>query len=146
MRVKSKKYNNYRGFTLVELMIAVIIIGILAAIGLVSYGRVTVKAKAGKAKHAISLIAEAEKMYQMSYGVYRPVGVGAVNIGIGTNATGMNISAVDNDTDFTYTVTGDAADVDINAHNTIALGTCGVGSLITLNLPTGSWTIPGCYQ
>jgi len=135
-----------KSFTLLELMIVVVIIGILAIIGLVSSGRVRVKSKAAKAKHAISLIAEAEKMYQMSYGVYWPVGVGAVNAGIGANATGMNISAVDNDTDFNYSVTGAAAAVNINANNPIVHGTCGAGSLITLNLPTGSWTIPGCYQ
>jgi len=146
MKISLKRQRNHDCFTLLELVIVCVIIAILASLGVGYYRKVIIKTKAGKAKHAISLIAEAEKMYRMSYGVYWPVGAGAVNAGIGTNITGMNIGTVDNDTDFNYSVTGGAANVDINANNPTAIGTCGAGSLIILNLPTGSWIIPGCYK
>lgn len=141
--MKRKRQNRHKSFTLAELVIVVIIVGIIAALGVSGYQKVVVKAKSGKAKHAISLIAEAEKEYRMDYGVYWPVAAGAVDAGIGTNATGMNLSAVDNDSDFNYSVT--AAGL-IRASNPAAIGACPPNSTSTLDLATGTWNIPACYK
>jgi len=130
-------------FTLGELLIVVIIVGILAGLGVTYYRKVVVKAKAVKVKHAIALIAEAEKMYKIDRGYYLTVAAGAVEAKIGTAVTGINLAVVDNDTDFIYSVTGAGL---ISGSNTKVIGTCGVGSAITLNLPTDAWNIPACYK
>jgi len=130
-------------FTILELMITVIIVGILAFLGRVSYHKVVVKTKTGKAKHAIALIAEAEKMYKVDNGFYLPVVADAVEATIGTAVTGMNLAVVDNDTIFTYSAT--AAGV-VRASNTVVIGSCPVGTLITFDISTGAIDIPACYE
>lgn len=130
-------------FTLVELLIVVIIVGILAGLGVIHYRKVVAKAKASKAKHAIALVAKAETIYSLNNDAYIVVSAGAVEATIGTAVTGMNLAVVDNDTDFTYSVTGAGL---ISGSNTKAIGTCGAGSAITLDLPTGVWIIPACYR
>jgi len=144
-RDESDRKNSRRhlAITLIELIIVVIIVSILASIGVRHHMNVRAKTKAAKAKHAIALIAEAEKMYRMDYGVYWPVAAGAADARIGTNVTGINLTVVDNDSDFTYSVTGAGL---ISGRNTKVIGTCGVGSAITLNLPTDAWNIPACYK
>jgi len=129
--------------TLGELLIVVIVIAIIAALAVANYRKAANKAKVSKAKHAISLIAEAEKMYKIDRGYYLTVAADAVEATIGTAVTGLNLAVVDNDTYFTYSVTD--ADV-ISGSNTKVIGSCGVGSTITLDLPTGVWNVPGCYK
>ena len=107
------------------------------------YRKVVVKAKAGKAQHAITLVAKAENIYRLNKGAYIAVAAGAVEATIGTAVTGINLTVVDNDTDFTYSVTDAGL---ISGSNTKVIGICGVGSAITLNLPTGVWNIPACYK
>ncbi len=147
MRQKNKrdqKGNRKRlTFTILELIIAVIIVGILATLGKVTYHKVAVKAKAGKAKHAIALIAEAEKMYKVDYGSYWVVAADAVEATIGTAVSGMNLDVVDNDTLFTYSVT---AGGQIRASNTTAIGSCPAGTLITSDIATGVINVPACYE
>ena len=143
MKPRLRKQNKHKSFTLIELLIAVIIVGIIASMGVGYYRKAVVKAKAGKAKHAISLIAEAEKIWQIDNGSYVAVGAGAVDVTVGTNATGMNLAAVDNDTDFTYSVTDAGL---ISGSNTKVIGTCVIDTVITLDLPTGVWSIPACYR
>jgi len=121
----------------------VIIMGILATLGKVAYHKVVVKAKAGKAKHAIALIAEAEKMYMVDYGVYWEVGADAVEATIGTAVSGMKLEVVDNDTLFTYSVT---AGGEIRAINTTAIGKCPAGTVITSDIATGVTVVPACYK
>ena len=74
MRVGLKKQDSDKSFTLVELVIVAVIVGILAAVGLVHYRNTVTRAKAAKAKHGISLIVQAEKVYMTQYGVYKNIG------------------------------------------------------------------------
>ncbi len=51
-----------RGFTLIELIVVVIIVAILATFALPQYLKAAERARGAKAKHAVSLIAQAEEM------------------------------------------------------------------------------------
>lgn len=143
MKLRLKKQNRYKSFTLVELLIVIIIISVLASVGVGHYRKGVVKAKAGRAKHAIALIVEAEKIYKIDRGYYLTVVADAGEATIGTAVTGMNLAIVDNDTDFTYSVT--AAGV-VSASNTAAIGSCTAGTQITFDLFTNVVNVPACYE
>ena len=59
-----------RGFTLVELMIVVAIIGILAAIAIPNFLRFQLKAKSSEGKTNLAAIRTAEESYYAEYGYY----------------------------------------------------------------------------
>ena len=146
MRVELKeKQKNRVCFTLMELMIVVVIIAILSALGLSFYRNTITKSKGAKAQNAISLIIEAEKLFRIDNGVYVSYGYNQTNATIGTAVTGMNLAAVDNDTDFRYRVTG--ADW-IRARPRRQIGTCPAANAgeIRYRLSTETWTVPACYR
>ncbi len=58
-----KKLSNQKGFTLIELMIVVAIIGILAAVAIPQYQNFTKKSKASEAKVVLDGIITAEAAY-----------------------------------------------------------------------------------
>lgn len=58
------------GFTLLELLVVMTIAGILAAVGIVSYGTVQVKARDAKRKNDLESIARALEMYRNDFGRY----------------------------------------------------------------------------
>ncbi|MBI4981853.1 MAG: prepilin-type N-terminal cleavage/methylation domain-containing protein [Candidatus Omnitrophica bacterium] len=61
---------NKKGFTLIELLIVIIVIGILATVAVPQYLKATERAKIAKAKTALGLIANAEKMYRGEKDIY----------------------------------------------------------------------------
>ena len=63
--------NNQKGFTLIELMIVVAIIGILAAIAIPNYLSYTCKAKQSEAKSSLGAIATCEEAYLAEYDTYK---------------------------------------------------------------------------
>ncbi len=66
-----KKLNARRGgFTLIELMIVVAIIGILAAIAIPNFLRFQLKAKSSEGKTNLAAIRTAEESYYAEYGYY----------------------------------------------------------------------------
>lgn len=61
---------NRQGFTIVELLIVIVIIGILAAISVVAYGGVKDKALVSTAKSELAAISKRANMYQVDNGTY----------------------------------------------------------------------------
>lgn len=59
-----------KGFSLVELMVVVAIIGILAAIAVPNFQRFTAKSKQSEAKSSLSALYSAERAFQAEWGSY----------------------------------------------------------------------------
>lgn len=74
---------NNKGFSLVELMVVVAIIGILAAIAIPNFQRFTAKAKQSEAKSALSSLYTAERAFQAEWQTY----AGSFNV-VGYKPTG----------------------------------------------------------
>jgi Tfp pilus assembly protein PilE len=93
-----------KSLTLIELLIVVIVVGILVGFGLVTYPQMVNSARRAKANHAISLIAEAEKIVHDETGGYEGV---ASNADITTLSTdsGIDLTSITADVDWSYTVT-----------------------------------------
>jgi type IV pilus assembly protein PilA len=62
-----------RGFTLVEMMITVVIIGILAALGMVGYRRYVGRARSSEAVAMLAEMSSKEQMYFLEFAQYLPL-------------------------------------------------------------------------
>ena len=66
----SRFHRSSKGFTLIELMIVVVIIGILAAMAIPRFMRVTTKAKQSEAKQLLKQIYTMQRAYRQMYDTY----------------------------------------------------------------------------
>lgn len=101
-----------KGFTLLELLIVIIIIGLLAAIGIVQYGRAVANAKNAEAKTTLGEIRKAAMAYyslNASYPTTLPI-----SVDLDSDATPDVVFTSPTGGSFTYTSTatyGQAASV-----------------------------------
>lgn len=119
---------NAKGFSLVELMVVVAIIGILAAIAVPNFQRFTAKAKQTEAKSSLSALYSAEKAFSGEWNAFftdfRNIGyqpTGNIRYRHGFGAAGQACPAG-------YVGSGVAAAGTATNYNTSVAGVCKVGS------------------
>jgi type IV pilus assembly protein PilA len=108
---------NQKGFTLIELMIVVAIIGILAAVAIPAFSRYQMKSKTSEASINLAAIATSEIAYQAEYDTFldcaaTPAGNASPGKRLwATNAGWDAIGFAPKDTQvyYTYAVTGSSA-------------------------------------
>jgi len=74
----SKFHNREKGFTLIELMIVVVIIGILAALAIPRFMQATTKSKQSEAKQLLKQVYTMQRTYRQANAGYGDDGVTAV--------------------------------------------------------------------
>ena len=126
----SKFHNRQKGFTLIELMIVVVIIGILAALAIPRFMTATTKSKQSECKGILKQIYTMERTYRQQNNTYWGQGTVA-NAGawnafapIGVEVMGSAI--------YTYTITT------ANATTLLVTATCGV---LDDDATVDTWTI-----
>jgi len=129
-----------KGFTLLEIVIVACIIVVLAAIALVGFFETIRTTRRSKARHALSVISEAEKIYFFEDGVYESVP--SNDFTDLSTGSGMDVTSLSGDTDWTYSVVVGPPAV---ATATRDSGSC-AGDVIDLDIEAGVYTGTGCYQ
>ena len=116
-----KMQRNEKGFTLIELMIVVVIIGILAALAIPRFMRATTKSKQSEARQVLKQIYTMQRAYRQEYNAYwgnaaaasAAVPAGFARIGVDIMATARySFSMVAAANTFTATATSGILDDD----------------------------------
>jgi type IV pilus assembly protein PilA len=118
----SKFHRSQRGFTLIELMIVVVIIGILAALAIPRFMRATTKSKQSEAKQILKQVYAMERAYRQEYDTYWGNGISASaaaqnnfgRIGVEIMSTARYTYSIVQDAN-TFTATGTSGILDDDA-------------------------------
>lgn len=105
------KFQNRKGFTLIELMIVVVIIGILAALAIPRFMQATTKSKQSEAKGILKQIYTMEQAYRQENDVYM-ADLNTIGVEIPVGAKYDYVVVVDGGTGFTATATATTLDDD----------------------------------
>ena len=97
------RFHNRKGFTLIELMIVVVIIGILAALAIPRFMQATTKSKQSEAKQILKQIYTMQRAYRQEYNTY---GDNGLAFGTGVGGTFVDIGVeIQTSALYTYTMT-----------------------------------------
>jgi len=143
-----------KGFTLLELIVVIIIIGILATLGITQYTRVIEKSRSAEAKQIMGAIrSNAASIYMQNNSSC--TNCTAANVGIGTDYPGPAVNNCENSHYFWYNVTAnDANSLTMLATRCLAGGKppqgtapAGTVQLVSDFRSTGgdTWTTTGGY-
>jgi|SRR5882724_4413975 len=94
------RYNKHRGFTLIELMVAMLIVGVLMAVAIPSYKKSVQKSHRSQAEQVMQAISSKEAEFMLDSRFYSGVvgtGDGTVTVN-GTGDTGLRITNASNQT------------------------------------------------
>jgi len=93
MRILGKENKKKGGFTLVELMVVIIIVGVLAAAAVPIYSAFVKKARVSEAKASIGTIRASEEVYWAENAVYLPLPAGTTSTATAlTDTLGVDVS------------------------------------------------------
>ena len=117
---------NKKGFTLLELLVVILIIGILAAVALPQYQKAVTKSKSAQLKVLVSDVARATKEYYLSRGEY-PISFDEINTDISWPTVDTSACSVSRPSN-TAVKAGDGMEIIINraAENSPFIAVLGV--------------------
>ena len=119
MLSRNKKEN--KGFTLIELMIVVVIIGILAAMAIPRFMRASVKSKQSEAKTILKQIYTMQRAYRQEKNSYFPGDGSTVVAHAGGNIAALYVEIM-SPAYYSYSVTGDVSTFSATAGSKLSTG------------------------